>query len=511
MKDLHTAHRDYAVFLPAISGFMTELLGRIKSVEGYLPENRTPKGFEHGFAGLDFLNPDTGYYHYKNALYSAGHAYLNLEKSMVMEEIIHTRPKDTTIVGDSGGFQIGKGVIKFDWKNFFEKPGDMGYQGKADGVREQILIWLEATANWSMTLDVPSWAAKPGFKEKTGLRNFQECLDCTVHNNAWFADHRLGNTKFLNVLQGTYWDDAEQWYQAVKDFPFEGWGMGGNNIRDMHMALKRLIVLRDDGLLQDRNWMHFLGTSKLEWAVMLTSIQRVLRKKVNPNITISFDCASPYISSANGLVYTRNILSSNKSSYVMEKCFDNKAFSHFSPGNLSETPFPWDSEIGRRVTVGDVNWYAPGMLNKINKEGSTSWDSFTYGILMAHNVYMHIRAVQEANHLATLEFENYPLNWRLFDPQRKLRDNFQESNWTDSKLLMFNTFVEELFSSDNPMDLLDQAKPLLDALSNNKHKDPSSALMNSPGAHHFGGSNSIVDDNYQEEEEKAYAKLSKEL
>ena len=52
--------------------------------------------------------------------------------------------------------------------------------------------------------------------------------------------------------------------------------------RDMHMVLKRLITMRDDELLQDRDWIHFLGTSKLEWAVMLTSIQRQLRKHINP-------------------------------------------------------------------------------------------------------------------------------------------------------------------------------------------------------------------------------------
>jgi len=35
--------------------------------------------------------------------------------------------------------------------------------------------------------------------------------------------------------------------------------------------------------------------------------------------------------------------------------------------------------------------------NKIGKEGKTSWDSFTYAIMMGHNVWMHINAVQEAN------------------------------------------------------------------------------------------------------------------
>ena len=167
----------------------------------------------------------------------------------------------------------------------------------------------------------------------------------------------------------------------------------------------------------------------------------------------------------------------------MEKAFDNKALSHHSPGNLSSTPFPWESEIGSRVVAGDVNWYAPGMLNKIGKEGKTSWDSFTYGILMSHNVYMHIRAVQEANSCATMEFENYRLDWRTW--QKKGKKLNQESLWTPRNLLMFNTFVEELFESNDPHTLLDQAKPFLDDLSNNKHKDHDSAFKNSAASMFF--------------------------
>ena len=366
-----------------------------------------------------------------------------------------------------------------------------------------------------MKFDVPSWAYKPGFREKTGLNNFDECLKCTTFNLDWFKDNRLGNTKFLNVLQGTYWEDAEQWYQTVKPYSqgpdgLEGWGMGGNNIRDMHMVLKRLITMRDDELLQDKDWIHFLGTSKLEWGVMLTSIQRQLREHVNPNITVSFDCASPYISSANGLVYTRNKITSEQMSYIMEKCFDNKAFSHFSPGNISANPFPWESEIGKRVTSGDVNWYAPGMLNKINKEGKTSWDSFTYGILMSHNVYMHIRAVQEANSLATMECENYQLDWRNW--QKKGKKLNQESLYTPRNMLMFDTFVKELFTSNDPFTLLETAKPFLDDVSNNKHKDHDSAFKNSAASMFFDEEvEQQVEGEIDEIQEKALDSLVEEL
>lgn len=56
-----------------------------------------------------------------------------------------------------------------------------------------------------------------------------------------------------------------------------------------------------------------------------------------------------------------------------------------------------DSPITAELKVSDVCVYAPGDLNKIGKEGKTSWDSFSYAIQMGHNVWSHINAVQEAN------------------------------------------------------------------------------------------------------------------
>jgi len=55
------------------------------------------------------------------------------------------------------------------------------------------------------------------------------------------------------------------------------------------------------------------------------------------------------------------------------------------------------SPIIDQVQMKDICIYAPGDLNKIGKEGKTSWDSFSYAIMMGHNVWMHVNAVQEAN------------------------------------------------------------------------------------------------------------------
>jgi hypothetical protein len=56
-----------------------------------------------------------------------------------------------------------------------------------------------------------------------------------------------------------------------------------------------------------------------------------------------------------------------------------------------------ESPVSQMLTLGDICYYAPGDLNKIGKEGRTSWDSFSYALLMAHNVWTHLEAVQRAN------------------------------------------------------------------------------------------------------------------
>ncbi len=148
-----------------------------------------------------------------------------------------------------------------------------------------------------------------------------------------------GGARFLNVLQGDNHTSAEEWYQQMKHFcdpavypdrHFDGWGMGGQNMCDVHLILKRLVTLRYDNLLQEgkHDWMHFLGTSKLEWAVLLTVIQRAVRKYVNPQFTISFDCASPFLATANGQVYFENVFEHNqKWSYRMAPSADDKKYS----------------------------------------------------------------------------------------------------------------------------------------------------------------------------------------
>lgn len=407
-KNLTAAQKDYAVFLPATSGFYATFIGK-QRYGNYVDPARIPKSFKNGVESLNYLEPDKGLFYYDHCLYSAGHANLDLNKQDESEDMFRNRNRSTSwVLGDSGGFQIGKGVWEADWKD----PNCP----KAQKKRSQVLTWMDGLMDYGMCLDIPAWVARsPAGQKATGITTYTEAVQGTYINNDYFINNRNGNCKFLNVLQGENHADADDWYDRMKkycdpkQFPdrhFNGWGMGGQNMCDIHLVLKRLVALRFDGLLEKglHDWMHFLGTSKLEWAVLLTDIQRAVRKYHNENFTISFDCASPFLATANGQIYIQTETEDRtKWVYRMVASADDKKYATdtrlFKDAVIQDQIFEnfESSPIIDQCEMKDICIYGPNDVNKLGKIGKTSWDSFSYAIMMGHNVWMHVNAVQEAN------------------------------------------------------------------------------------------------------------------
>jgi hypothetical protein len=78
------------------------------------------------------------------------------------------------------------------------------------------------------------------------------------------------------------------------------------------------------------------------------------------------------------------------------------------------------------------DWLVEPDKNKLGKVSNrTSWDSFSYAIMMGHNVWMHVNAVQEAN--------------RQYDagnvPSMLVREKFER--------VYFKDVVEAIFAADN--------------------------------------------------------------
>ena len=462
--NLTAKQKDYAVFLPAISGFYATYIGKQRDpVNGpYVdPKTRMPAGMKD-MEQMNWLNSAKGLFPYKWSLYSGGHANLDLTKPDWSEDMVRNREPGTLMLGDSGGFQIAKGLWEGEWRDptspaVLAKMAELKAKGvehvvdlKPDGTpkhdkngnkkyvkidhvknyqnlldaaqkkREAVVKWLDGVADYGMTLDIPTWVIHDkNASDKCGITTLEEAVAATKYNNDYYMRHRKGakngGMKVLNVLQGANHADADRWYDTMKhycdpniypDTHFDGWSMGGQNMCDVHLVLRRLVALRHDGLLKEgvHDWMHFLGTSKLEWAVLLTDIQRAVRRYVNPSFTISFDCASPFLATANGQVYHHIDLPHNdKWCYRMSPIADDKKYSTdtrpygqavVADGLVDHFD---ESPISLQLQMKDVCYYQPGMLNKIGKEGKTSWDSFSYALLMGHNVWMHLEAVQRAN------------------------------------------------------------------------------------------------------------------
>ena len=458
--NLTLKQKDYAIFLPATSSFYASFIGYQRHRYPYVEASRIPANFTNDVESLNFLEPGAGLFNYKWCLYSAGHANLDLNKNDDRESLFRNRKRDGSswVLGDSGGFQIGKGVWEGEWKDptgtevaalmadaiskgielvpqvdeagnpKLDKKGNPKYikvdhvklyQAKLDAAqkkREQVLTWMDALMDYGMVLDIPAWVGRsPIGAKNSGVGSYEQAVDATKYNNEYFIKHRNGNCKFLNVLQGENHAQADDWYDKMKHFcdpkvygdkAFNGWAMGGQNMCDVHLVLKRLVALRFDGLLEQghQDWMHFLGTSKLEWALLLTDIQRAVRKYHNPNFTISFDCASPFLATANGQIYVQTETPDReKWLYRMLPSIDNKKYATdtrlFQDTVIQDGHFKsfTTSPIMNGVKTNEICVYAPGNLNRMGKENKTSWDSFTYAIMMGHNVWMHLNSVQEAN------------------------------------------------------------------------------------------------------------------
>ena len=281
------------------------------------------------------------------------------------------------------------------------------------------------------------------------------------------------------TLSGTDQKSADDWYESVKHFSdpkfvaanygdadrtLEGYAFAGINMRNMPIALKRILKLREDGLLEGKGWIHFLGTGKLNWACYLTSIQRMLRKHDSPNITISFDAASPFVNTAYGQCYSYNYFSPKRFGYFMNRAFDNQKLKG------STLPMPFNGPIMERLVAGDICCMEEGDLDRNDKaktKDSTSWDTQSYLYYMAHSVYNHITAVQEANRLADMEKYRANVHYSDWINDKTNKGTNEFSPYIPYSVVYFDSFVQEVLdpACPNPYELIDKYSKFLEEIS----------------------------------------------
>ena len=398
------------------------------------PKKRSlPKGIT--LDNLNFVNQEDGFVFIPTSLYSAGQAAKTKSMAAKTDAITDRNRDNTILLGDSGGFQIQTGSIKF----------------KGDETKERMLRWLEKNCDWSMILDFPTGGVDMGtidlhlpriqtdlqktpYQYKKGKKNhtfssaedfckflnldvadegnvgYSACLIQTMINNDYFSQHRVpGSTKFLNVIQGRSLEESKVWYEHVKHYEFEGWALASLHKENLVMAMSRLVDMYHDGLLQTKDWIHMLGVGKLPNGCVYTTIQRAIRENINPNLTISYDVSSPFTTAAFGNVFLGYTLDKNKwtiqsqtlnnpehlkgrSLYnsllvdELRKLYEQKSSGDIEDGGNSRFII---SEVAKRLHMSDLC-----VLD--DKRYASSWDLSSYIMLMHHNLQVHLTSVFDA-------------------------------------------------------------------------------------------------------------------
>lgn len=275
-------------------------------------------------------------------LVTAGHFYkkTDLRKEWGLDQ------KGVITLGDSGGYQIASGAIKWD-----------------KSIRPLILDWLESNSDIAMNLDIP-----PRLKY---LGKFDECLEISYDNFKYFDSNRKGNTKFLNVLQGDNDQSYIQWYKKVKDFEFSGWGIGGcGGSLYRFMAGIATLMHGKEQYKKNNEYLHILGTSKVIDFLILSRLQKSLND-VGSEIQVTTDSSTPsrqivFGNYAHNVNFTKpcfNLIHIPKEYSDTNRSFSKQTENKLSQDNESLLPnvIPFDSLLEGGYTKDDlVNWKSEG-------------------------------------------------------------------------------------------------------------------------------------------------------
>lgn len=383
-KDLTFGFKDRPLYLPAISNaYVRTASWKTLNLDGPR-KGAVPSFLEHEYDSFNFFKRDKGAYSLSHALFSAGHANLNPDKQDAEAMIQERNRDDTWVLGDSGGYQIASGLLKYDW----DKPP----KACRSDIRYKILEYLEQTADYSMVLDIPTRALdNPAAKDIT---RFEDCLAQTKQNNEFFLKYRKNKTQYLNILQGRTVEECDMWYNNVKHYDFEGWAMGGHQNLALSLILRRFIIMRDEKMFEanangvKRNWVHMLGQSRPAQFCFYNTIQRELRKQLNdPDFQLSGDSASPYLQTANGNAFIGSYHKTSRLSYLADGFPDSKKLlgsDMLVLDWLKANVFPkYDgAEFVDNWTVMDKMRIKDLCVKDDTYNTKSSWDTISYSLMM---------------------------------------------------------------------------------------------------------------------------------
>ena len=383
---------DAARYTPAVN----DAYARVCSSPISHAERALPAGFSAG--DLAFWEPTNRYFHYPFALHSVG---LYTVGTRIDNALTRSSKAQRTLIGDSGGFQLGGQCQPFGYKPLvtgISASEAMRAWHEAEELRDWIIGYLTGSCNMGMTIDVPLWANTPS-KEASAFHSCSPTQLITLNRHTLDYIERstpLSNEfRWLNVIQGLDRASIDDWIAAVHHFRHGGWALGGEagvrgGVANVLYTVNKLRAI--DAFCDGNTWIHVLGVGTAEWAVYLSEIQRCLRQN-HADVTVSFDNATPFSQAAR---YERMMrtpqLAHDMATWSMR-------FEVAPQGQIftqDATPFCTESAIGRDLTRAMLN--SRDELYNPNK-----FDQVSHSILANHNVYVMLDTFERANWIAVNE------------------------------------------------------------------------------------------------------------
>ena len=345
-------------------------------------------------------------YRHPYFLVTAGHFYKKMDFRAE-----HPGMEDALLLGDSGGFQVASGALKW-----------------SDDLREKIFLWLERNSDVAMNLDIPPKMDYAG--------KFEHCLDLSKKNFKYFADNQTGATKFLNVIQGTNEHEYKHWYQQTKDYPFNGWSIGGAG-KSIYAFMSALCALVEGGehLKAQNEFLHVLGATKITDFYVVSQIQRSFNE-VNSNMVVTTDSSTPSIAVVYGYYYTEYSLRDGTFKFTHLPKRDPKFQSGFRIPEYTE----WDKEHIKKI---------------ISPDDVMDWNNEAAVAFIMHNFYFFKDAMDTIDDF--VNNHNYILAQNC--------PGGEKGDWI--KILRS---IDEMIKSDDPRLVFDRHKSLYMKISNTESK-----------------------------------------
>jgi hypothetical protein len=321
--------------------------GGVSSYLNKKPDNKFDELF--GVPARWFEDPYPIEYQHKYYLASAGVRYKKMDYIEAKQF-----PKDLTVFGDSGGYQITSGILEWHVD-----------------LRKLIFEWLEANSTLAANLDLP-----PRGKMEN---KYRECLDISKENFRYFYENQTGRTQFLNCLQGFDYDSYQNWYDEVKEFKFEGWAIGDPKGPVRYMAI--ISILLPEIMSGQCKILHFFGVSSIQEMIVLSYFEKRIQE-LGIDFTLTIDSSSPGLGSSYGLFYTGFSYANN--SFKSLRIPREREIKYL---NSSTAP------LYHNYTTADDILFA----NRSLRDVANTFSGPDYASIALHNLFIFFDAVKDIN------------------------------------------------------------------------------------------------------------------